>query len=908
MADYSKTLQLRESPVPMRANLPQNEPKAVAEWEKKRLYERLARKRAGAPRFVLHDGPPYANGELHMGHALNKSLKDIIVRYKSLAGYDAPYVPGWDCHGLPIEHNVMKESERSHDKAKKADAAELSSIRKKCRSYAQKYVGIQREGFKRLGCIGKWDDPYLTMDPQFESRIIEAFGELHSRGFIYRGQKPIHWCPHCRTALAASTAEAEYATHVTDAITVAFASTNDPSTSILIWTTTPWTLPANLAVAVRADLEYVTVKTGGRHFIVAESLLEKTAEEAGWSEYTTGDRVSGAQLEGRTFRHPFIDRTVPVILGDFVTTDQGTGVVHIAPGHGHDDYIAGLKYKLPILAPVDESGCFTKEATVCEGTYVFDANPEIIDLLRERGALVHSGKLEHQYPHCWRCKGPIIFRATRQWFMSIDHAGGESGSLRTSALSAADSIQWIPSWGKDRFVGSVRERPDWCLSRQRAWGVPIPALICTACDGEVIDSAVIGEAMALAKSGRLDEWFSGGAPARVCAQCGGALRREQDILDVWFDSGVSWFAADRMTGGSRDEATPLPPRAELYLEGSDQHRGWFQSSLWPSLAITGEPPYRAVLTHGFMLDGAGRAMHKSAGNAIAPSEVMAKYGADIIRLWVASENYREDLRISYPILDQVADTYRKIRNTWRFLAANIIDLPADASLPSSGRTELDRWAVSALQRYVKRCRGAYDDYAFHDVYRATLEFFTNDLSSFYLDIVKDRLYCDRVESPSRRAAQITCREILSATLRIMAPVLVFTSDVVWLLSYVAKGGDEAESVHLSDMPAVEEPDESIFSLFEPFVSARGEILKAIEAKRAAGIIKSSQMASVTTTFQGDLERLRMLCQIAEMRSGSETSVELTEKQKCPRCWRYLDLAGEHQGERVCERCADVLTK
>jgi isoleucyl-tRNA synthetase len=891
---YKATLQLPESPVPMKANLPTTEPRILAEWEAAGIYRRLREKRRGAKRFLLHDGPPYANGELHMGHALNKSLKDIIVRFRALSGFDTPFVPGWDCHGLPIEHNVMKESGE--------DAGKLDQvvIRMRCRAFAEKFVDVQRTGFKRLGCIGDWDRPYLTMDALFESRIIEAFQELHARGFIYRGLKPIHWCPSCRTALAASTAEAEYDTHTTDAITVAFPSADDASLSILIWTTTPWTLPANLAVAVRSDLNYVTVRVDGRRFLLAEALLPRVATECGWSNPEIETTVGGTELEGRAFRHPFLDRTVKAILGDFVTTEQGTGVVHIAPGHGLEDYIVGLEYGLEVLSPVDEGGRFTAEAGILSGENVFEANPKIVALLRDRNALVHAAKMEHSYPHCWRCKGPVIFRATRQWFMSIDHSAG-SGPLRRLALEAAERIEWIPNWGKDRFVGSVRERPDWCLSRQRSWGVPIPALICPACNLETLDEAIITEAATMAREGRLDAWFEGdGAHAtRKCERCGGALRRERDILDVWFDSGVSWFATEMIDGGSRAEGAP--PIADLYLEGSDQHRGWFQSSLWPSLAMRGVPPYRAVLTHGFMLDGQGRAMHKSAGNAISPDDIMRKYGADIIRLWVASENYREDLRLSHEILAQVADTYRKIRNTWKFLAAHLQDLPEDFAMPLSNRLPIDRWASSALTRFVDRARKAYESYAFHEVYRAALEFFTNDLSSFYLDILKDRLYCDAATGPSRRAAQITCREIHAATLRVLAPILCFSTDEIWQVSHLAKSPDERVSIHLSDWPAPHPLDEAILKEFEPLLEARGAILKAIEEERAKGVIKSSAMAEVVTRFDGDLDALRDLCQVASVVRGDALSVSATELGKCPRCWRHREFEGE-----LCGRCRDVV--
>ncbi|PIU47650.1 MAG: isoleucine--tRNA ligase [Candidatus Hydrogenedentes bacterium CG07_land_8_20_14_0_80_42_17] len=892
MKNFKDTLLLPKNPVDMKANLPTLEPKIIERWQKQCLYDEMRKLRKGAPIFLLHDGPPYANGEIHMGHALNKTLKDIVVRFKSLTGYDTPFVPGWDCHGLPIEHNVMKEMGAS------AAGMNQIEVRKRCREFAKRFIDIQRKGFIRLGCIGKWSDPYLTMDPLFEGRIIEAFRELANKGFIYRGQKPIHWCPECRTALAASTAEAEYANHVSDSVIVLFPSTEKKDSGILIWTTTPWTLPANLAVAVRPDLKYVEVEVGGKVFLLAEALLEKVASECGWNNYKIVGENLGQNLEGKEFRHPFLDRTIKVILGDFITTDQGTGVVHIAPGHGLEDYIVGLKYGLKVFAPVDEAGRFTEEAGVFPGMNVFKANKEIIKLLEEKKVLLHSQKLEHQYPHCWRCKGPVIFRATPQWFMKIDHALSNKKTLREFALESAEKVQWIPNWGKDRFVGSVRERPDWCLSRQRAWGVPIPTLICPSCGETVIDNETMEWAVELAKSGRLDEWFDETIKvSKKCPKCNEDLRRERDILDVWFDSGVSWYSAGVFDGGSRKEGEP--PVADLYLEGSDQHRGWFQSSLWPSLAIRESVPYKAVLTHGFMLDGEGRAMHKSAGNVIAPDEIMSKYGADIIRLWVASENYREDLRLSLSILDQIADSYRKIRNTWRFLAANIKGLPKDFDIPIEKRPLLDQWMIAKLNKFLTEVRRSYENYAFHEVYRSVVEFSTNDLSSFYLDVIKDRLYCDSEDSLSRMSAQLTCREVLSAFLRVMAPILCFSTDEVWER---AELNFKSPSVHLTDWPQAELIDENILNQMETALEDRKLILKAIEDERIAGRIKSSQMAEVEGNFKTkDLELLKLICQVAEIRSGEKLTVSVTSKEKCPRCWRHLELT-----EGLCERCLSTV--
>ncbi|RMH54121.1 MAG: isoleucine--tRNA ligase [Candidatus Hydrogenedentota bacterium] len=902
MKRYRKTLMLQESPLPMRANLREREPEILKRWSELKLYHRILERRREAPLFLLHDGPPYANGRLHMGHALNKSLKDFVVRYKAMAGFRTPFVPGWDCHGLPIELNVLKEL------GSDADRLDQRAIRTRCRAFARKYIEIQKEGFRRLGCIGLWENPYLTLDEGFEARILEAFAELSRKKIIYRGKKPIHWCPECRTALAASTAEAEYADHTSPSITVAFPPVEESAPAIVIWTTTPWTLPANVAVAVRADLEYVVLRVGERRYILAEPLLLPTVAECGWTDYSIEEHRSGESLEGQTFRHPFLDRTVPVILGDFVTTDQGTGVVHIAPGHGQEDYEVGLKYDLPILSPVDEKGCFTREAGVFPGTNVFEANEMVIELLREKGALLAVNEIQHQYPHCWRCKGPIIFRATAQWFLSVDRALEDGRSLRALALQKAPAVRWIPDWGRDRFLGTVRDRPDWCLSRQRAWGVPIPAVVCPSCGYGAVTEEVLRSALNSAREGRLDDWFEQDLSGDNCPQCGEPLHYEKDILDVWFDSGVSWYATDMIGGGTRKEK--MPQRADLYLEGSDQHRGWFQSSLWPALALTGEPPYRAVLTHGFMLDGEGRAMHKSAGNVISPDEILEKYGADIIRLWVASENFREDVRLSYSILDQVADTYRKIRNTYRFLAGNILDLDPAYDPDPETLEPLDLWTLARLEQYRERVTKAFDAYEFHNVYRATLELCTNDLSSFYLDIVKDRLYCEPADSPSRRAAQSVCRTALSITLRCMAPILCYTTDEVWALSNLLPDPQSVPSVHLADWPEPLPIDRGILEEMEPYLAARRAILKEIEEARSKGTIRSSQMARVTARVEAlaecrtplDLALLRDICQVAEIVPGDSLTVEPTPLPKCPRCWRHREPASSG----LCPRCETVV--
>ncbi|HEX7228780.1 MAG TPA: isoleucine--tRNA ligase, partial [Candidatus Binatia bacterium] len=753
--DYKDTLNLPKTAFPMRANLPQNEPKQVEKWQRDKTYFQVLERNARKPKFILHDGPPYANGNIHIGHALNKILKDVIVKYKAMTGSAAPYVPGWDCHGLPIELQVEKNVGR----AKKLTMIK-PEIRRLCKEYAEKYVSIQREEFKRLGVLGDWERPYLTLNPAYEAQEIRELGKIAASGALYRQKKPVYWCASCVTALAE--AEVEYEDHTSPSIYVKFAVT-DPKgrfpinptigTFFVIWTTTPWTLPANQAIAVHPKFMYRLVKTPHGELILNQELISAVMKalglEAGEYEVMSG-AWSGAEFEGIVCRHPWLDRDSKIILGEFVTQDQGTGAVHIAPGHGQEDYEVGLRYGLPVIAPVDAEGKFTAEAGDLQGESVFKADGRIIQMLADRGALLKQEKLSHSYPHCWRCKNPVIFRATEQWFISMEKKG-----LRQQALYAIDQVRWIPPWGKERIRGMLESRPDWCISRQRSWGVPIPAVYCRKCNDAILTQELCEHTATIFEKEGSDSWYIRPLEELIptsltCSDCSGRdFLREEDILDVWFDSGVSWASvveADPRLGG----------RADLYLEGSDQHRGWFHTALLTSLATSGRAPYESVLTHGFTLDGKGRKMSKSFGNVVAPQEIMNKSGAEILRLWVAAEDFREDVRISDEILNRMIEAYRRLRNTARFLISNLYDFdPAPDAVQTAQLDEMDRWILQRTQSVLSRCRDAYENYEFHVVYHTLNNFCSVDLSAQYLDIVKDRLYCEGTKSETRRAAQTT---------------------------------------------------------------------------------------------------------------------------------------------------------
>jgi len=923
--DYKDTLNLPRTEFPMRANLAQREPQILRRWQEMRLYERLLEANAGKPRFVLHDGPPYANGNIHIGHTLNKVLKDLIVKHRAMAGRFAPYVPGWDCHGLPIELEVEKKMGRAaKEQADKAD------VRRRCREYAQRFVEVQGAEFQRLGILGDWEHPYLTMAPQYVADEIRVLGACIAAGLLYRGKKPVYWCPNDQTALAE--AEVEYADVTSPSVYVAYGFV-DPLPAALagldapaaaIWTTTPWTLPASLAVAVHPEHEYAAVELGGRVLVVAVALVDALARAMGATAPARElRRFPGRALEGARCRHPWLDRDVPVVLAPYVTLESGTGLVHTAPGHGQEDYETGLRYGLDVLAPVDARGRFTAEVPEWAGKRVFDADPLIVEKLRADGTLLASSAFAHSYPHCWRCKGPIVFRATEQWFL-----GMERRALRTHALAEIDRVRWVPEWGRDRIHGMIEARPDWCLSRQRDWGVPLVALYCDGC-GQAFTSQALCEHVAdiFAVEGA-DAWFTRPVadlvpPGTRCAGCGGTtFRRENDILDVWFDSGVSWRAVV-------ERRPELGGHADLYLEGSDQHRGWFHSALLTSVAVTGVAPYDVVLTHGFTLDGAGRKMSKSLRNVIAPEEVIQRHGAELLRLWVAAEDYRDDVRISEEILGQLVEAYRRIRNTARFLLANLYDFdPARDAVPHARLPELERWILHRTHALVARCAAAYEAFEFHVIYHALNNFCSVDLSALYLDVRKDRLYCERPDGAERRATQTALHGILDALVRLMAPVLSFTAEDLW---QHMPGTGRTESVFLAGLPSPpgEWQDEALAATFARLLDVRAAVTKAIEELRQSGKVKQGSEVDVTldagavdglgAVLAGRRDDLPALFLTAGVTLGATTDgvesalvpglrlrVARADGAKCPRCWIVRRLGEDPRHADVCARCAGVL--
>ena len=930
---YKDTLNLPKTTFPMKADLPTREPAILARWEAQHLYDRLREARAGRDIWILHDGPPYANGHIHIGHALNKILKDLVVKSKSMVGYDAIYVPGWDCHGLPIEHQVDKEL---GDRKEQVSVVEKRQL---CRQYAAKYIDIQREEFRRLGVFGDWSDPYLTMEYAYEATIVRELGRFFGTGGVYRGKKPVHWCASCRTALAE--AEVEYSDHTSPSIYVKFplspaAARRLPALDgkrgfIVIWTTTPWTLPANLAIAVHPDAPYVIVESGEEALIVAKGRLEATIETAGLTDTRVLQVVPGHELEGLEARHPWIDRDSKIVLADYVTIDQGTGCVHTAPGHGVDDYETGLKHGLEVYNPVDDAGRFVSDLALVGGLSVWKANPMITAELKRNGLLLAESQLEHSYPHCWRCKSPTIFRATDQWFISMDKPvlTGEDGrrtSLRAKALAEIKQVVWIPSWGEDRISNMIAYRSDWCISRQRAWGVPIVAFYCRRCGHVLAEQRLAEHVAALIEQTGADLWYAREAsdllpPGMSCPTCGGTdFDKERDILDVWFDSGVSHAAVLEVRP---DQQWP----AAMYLEGSDQHRGWFHSSLLAAVGTRGRPPYRSVLTHGFVVDGDGKKMSKSLGNVVAPQEVIDRYGAEILRLWVAAEDYRDDVRISEEILSRLAEGYRRIRNTCRYLLGNLYDFnPVGDALPHEKLPEIDRFILHQLQRLIERMCRAYGEYEFHLLYHGLHNFCAVDLSAFYLDVLKDRVYTSAPRSAARRAAQTAMYEILDALVRLMAPVLSFTAEEVWQM--MPKKGGEPESVHLAEFPPVRSDllDDALEGRWEVLLSVRDEVLKVLEAARKAKLIGTSLEAGVElladpellgllTRYAADLPTLFI---VSEVSLGSLAATEATDKKvearvrrakglKCARCWTFSEGVGRTAGNpEVCARCAAVL--
>ncbi|MFZ5760774.1 MAG: isoleucine--tRNA ligase [Thermodesulfobacteriota bacterium] len=924
--DYRATLNLPKTDFQMKANLAQKEPELLKEWEKAEVYRQVQEATAGRPLYLLHDGPPYANGFIHLGTAFNKVLKDIILKSKRLAGYHCPYIPGWDCHGLPIELNVDKELG-----AKKKDIPVLS-FRNACRRYAQKWIDKQKADFRRLGVLGDWDNPYLTIDFHYEAAIARELNRFLANGSVTRSKKPVYWCSSCVTALAE--AEVEYEDHSSPSIYVKFPLDDDlgglfpeltgAQVFAVIWTTTPWTLPANLAVAFHPQFTYAAVRTGDEVLLMAEGLVEAACSQCGISDYEIIARFSAGGLEGKKCRHPFLERESLIVLADYVTLESGTGCVHTAPGHGREDYLTGLRYNLPVLSPVDNHGRFTDEAGPYAGMPVRQANQRICDDLRQRGLLLGQSTISHSYPHCWRCKEPVMFRATEQWFIGMENNG-----LRRKALDAIRKVQWTPSWGMERIYGMVEGRPDWCLSRQRAWGVPITAVMCATCGTIVNDEAVNRRIDELFRAEGADAWFSHElvdfiGPDRRCPHCGGKeFVKETDILDVWFDSGVSYAAVLEERG--------LPVPADLYLEGSDQHRGWFQSSLLAAVGTRDVAPYKGVLTHGFVVDGQGRKMSKSIGNVIAPGEIIKQYGADILRLWVSSEDYRDDIKISDEILRRLAEAYRKIRNTIRYMLGNVSDFdPGQDAVALAAMPEIDRWALSRFELVKRRVMKAYEKFDFHIVFHTLYQFCTVTMSAFYLDILKDRLYTEHVSSLERRAAQSVMHEILDGLVRLMSPVLSFTAAEVW--DHLPADGAREKSVFLAAFPPLkdEQYDEELNRVWDRLLTVRTEITRVLEIARRDKVIGHSLEAEVWVAVSGELAEfladkwstLEMICIVSKMHraegelAGAVAGEELPEVQvlvkpsaaeKCERCWmRSITVGADTNHPTICARCAGVV--
>ena len=926
--DYSKTLNLPETEFPMRAGLPEREPEFLKYWEENKIYEKKQELHAGHKKFVLHDGPPYANGKIHMGTALNKILKDIIMKYKYAQGFDTPYVPGWDTHGMPIEHAAIKNLGLNRHEL------DTLVLRKECHDYALKWIDEQRTDFKRLGVLGDWDHPYITMTHDYEAVQIHVFGEMAKKGYIYKGKKAVYWCPHCETALAE--AEIEYGEEKSPAIFVKMPLVKDngmlPEAAqgkpayIVIWTTTPWTMPANVAIALHPDFEYAWVECEGEILFMAKEMLEAVGKVCKKDLSNIIGTCKGKDMEYAECRHPFetIDRKSLVVLADYVTLEAGTGCVHTAPGHGADDFETGVRYNLPIICPVDGSGKLTAEAGAdFAGMFVFDANVPIIKYLAGLNRLFGKENIRHQYAHCWRCKNPIIYRATEQWFASVD-------GFREEALNAiANDVQWIPSWGEARIHNMVADRHDWCISRQRVWGVPIPIFYCEDCNEHLVnDDTINAVADLFAKEGS-DAWWAHSAEEILpqgtkCPKCGGThFRKESDIMDVWFDSGSSHAAVCK----TRPE---LAWPADMYLEGSDQHRGWFQSSLLTSVATEGKAPYRAVLTHGYVVDGEGRKMSKSVGNTVAPQEVIAQYGADIIRLWAASSDYKADIRISKEILKQLSEVYRKIRNTIRYILGNTNDFKYETDkVEFKDMLELDRWALMHMQLLKKEVSAAYESYDFHVLYHAIHNFCSVEMSSYYLDILKDRLYAYKADSFERRSAQTAMYEIMLDLVVMIAPVLSFTMEEVW--QFMKKPASMPESVFMMPWPECKEEyiDEALESKWDNFIEIRSEITRVLEGARRAKTIGHSldakvelhatgEALAILRSVEGDLATLLIVSQAklveglaggveATGREDLKVTVQAAEGEKCERCWIYSDTVGKDaEHPTVCARCAAAL--
>ncbi len=914
--DYSKTVNLPKTSFPMKADLPHREPGFQKYWEDIRLYEQLATRETAKGTFVLHDGPPYSNGDIHIGHALNKILKDIIVRYKAMSGYRTPFVPGWDNHGLPIENKVMDEFRR------KGESPDRLAIRRACREYAAKWVHRQREQFKRLGCIANWNDPYLTMSTEYEAAIIKVFGELAEQGYVYRGLKPIHWCIYDETALAE--AEIEYEDHTSPSVFVRFPLAKDPhglfgdksleNCFTIIWTTTPWTIPANLAVAVHPDYEYSFVDSGDNRYLIAAELAAKTMAAAKAESFSVAKTVRGSELAGMVFKHPIFERDSVLVHANYVTLDEGTGVVHIAPGHGREDFETGRQYGLDVLCPVDEKGYFTEEAGQLAGLHITkQGNSAVLKALREVGHLLAEDEVVHSYPHCWRCHNPVIFRTTVQWFLALDHK-----NLRQRLIEAIEEIEFYPKETKNRLLTMIENSPDWCLSRQRSWGVGIPVFFCAECGEPIMSRETIEAVYKEVLENGSDSWFEKTAeellpPSVTCPKCGfHRFWKETDVLDVWFDSGSSCRAV-------LEGRWKLGYPADMYLEGSDQHRGWFNKSLIIGLATKGTPPFRELVTHGFTLDAEGRKMAKTLGNVIAPQQVIRDVGADVLRLFFASCDYFEDVRIGDEMLTRVTDAYRRIRNTFRFILGNLFDFnPQTDSVPYAQMLELDRFALHRLQQVVRHTRNAYESYQFHKVYHAVHEYCAVDLSGFYLDVLKDRMYISPPKSLERRSAQTALHAILGTLVRLMAPILVHTCEEAW---QELRDTDKTQSVHLTDFPSVDESleDPELERNWTRILELRNRVLSALERARQNGVIGKPLESKIRLLVPKELHEFLQpyadylasvfIVSQVELREGDAEEIEVLPPTgaKCERCWLVLESVGRHsEHPTLCGRCVEAL--
>lgn len=932
--EYKDTLNLPKTDFPMKANLSNSEPERIKKWENDKLYQKIVESRDKNKKYILHDGPPYANGHIHIGHALNKILKDFIIKVKTLQGYYTPYVPGWDCHGLPIEHQVDKML------GKKKYEMEKSQIRKECRKYAEKFIDIQRDEFKRLGVLGDWENPYITMDYVYEAVTLKELYKFFKNKGVYKGLKPVYWCTSCVTALAE--AEVEYDNHTSNSIYVKFpVRTNTAkelgipeNTSVVIWTTTPWTLPANLGLAFNPEYKYSLIKINdtenknlskGEHIIVANELLEKLTEIFSISSYEKVKSFSGSDFERKTAKHPFYDRDSLMILGDHVTLEQGTGIVHTAPGHGQEDYEVGLKYGLEILNPVDDNGFFKKDTEIFAGEHIVKANDKIIAYMDENGTLLNSGKVDHSYPHCWRCKNPVVFRATPQWFISM-----EQNNLRDKTLEEIKRIKWIPAWGENRITAMIENRPDWCISRQRTWGVPIAVFLCQECGEIIINDEIMDKVYnAFLKQGA-DAWFDHDNEYFLgkdfkCPHCDSEkIRKETDILDVWFDSGVSHAAVCE----TREE---LGWPANMYLEGSDQHRGWFHSTILESVGTRGKAPYSEVLTHGFVVDGSGKKMSKSLGNVVTPEEIIKKYGAEILRLWVAAEDYTEDVRISQNIITRLVESYRKIRNSSKYILGNISDFNPDTDMVDfENLLDIDKYMLMKWQKVKSKVYEAFDKYQFHIFYHTLNNFCINDLSAFYHDIIKDRLYCYKKDSNFRRSAQTVNFVILKELCVLMSPILSFTADEVW--EYLPEFKGKSRYVFTEHFAPVDESifDDKLYKKWETIYEIKKDVNKALELKRVEKVIGHPLDAKVTIGASDDIlsilkadegiEKIFIVSEVVlkkfeEVEEGFipenrklKIAVEASNNEKCERCWIKSETVGKFEDHKtICERCYNEIS-